>query len=98
MGKPTVVFEAYTNSDLTEGRGSDVRIALFARGPDAAQAVVGRGVMGTASGAGVREVKLYCSFEDYENERLDEVRQRALAKLSSEELAALGWTKDGRRA
>ena len=86
------VFEAYTNSDLTEGRGQHVSIGHFVHESDAKRATLGRGVMGTD--ADVRTVDLhvcvYDTFAEFEKEQHQSTRDRALAKLSLEERRALG--------
>lgn len=84
-------WEAYTNSDQTEGRGHDVTIALFTRRKDAVKAARGTGPMGTDGR--VREVqrpKVFESYADYEKHVKPALRERALQKLTAEERKALG--------
>lgn len=85
------VWEAYTNSDLTEGKGSDVHIGYFNRESDAKQAVKGRGVWGTDASVRPAEIhiKIYESYKEFEDETMASARRRALDKLSFEEKKAL---------
>ena len=87
------VYEAYTNSDLTEGRGHTVHIGYFTRETDALRAVRRKGVMGTD--ANVRklstlELKVYEHLAEYEAEVVLDLRKKALAKLTAAERTLLG--------
>lgn len=72
------VYEAYTNSDLNEGRGHDVTIAYFVNEGDAEMASRGKGVFG--SDAHVRSVDLktvvYESLEEYAGTKQKTSRNR----------------------
>jgi len=84
-------WEAYTNSDLTEGRGSDVTIAFFTNEAAAIRAARGRGPMG--SDAYVRphqKPMIFDSYEAYAASQKQDIRRQALAKLSQEEKRELG--------
>lgn len=79
-------WEAYTNSDLTEGRGSDVTIAYFTNEAAARKAARGRGPMGTD--ADVRphyKPVIFDSYEAYAASQKQDKRRQALAKLSQDE-------------
>lgn len=87
------VWESYTNSDLTEGRGAHVHIGYFLSKKDAERAGVGQGVMGTdARVRQVGEVSLivYETFDEFLAIQKEEKRQQALAKLTQEERELLG--------
>ena len=95
-------FEVVTNTDLTEGRGSD-RVIAYVLDPELARAWASdKGVMG--SPAQVRAVELYevegmyfpvhaavklLNHEDLQAAQA-EIRRKALRKLTAAEIAALG--------
>lgn len=80
------VWEAYTNSDTTEGRGVDVHIGYFTTELDAKQAVKGRGTMGCDGWVRQKELKIFDTFEDYKNK---DKQMPTLAEIHAE-LAANG--------
>jgi hypothetical protein len=86
------VWGVYSNTDLMEGRGSDILVGYFTNYSDARLASEGRGVMGTA--AEIRQENISVSvFESYsEFEGLDtlKIKERALRKLTDQEKKALG--------
>lgn len=86
------VWEAYTNSDLTEGRGHKVTIGYFQHKQDALLAAQGQRVMGT--NANVKQttvtVTIYESWEEYKQDCIEHTKQAALAKLTRLERQALG--------
>lgn len=89
--KASEYWEAYTNSDLTEGRGFDVTIAFFVNREDAERAANKQGVMGTnAKVRKVRAPRVFASFAEYQDYRKRDLKAAALAKLTAEEKAALG--------
>lgn len=84
-------WEAYTNSDLTEGRGSDVFIGYFRNKEDADNAVKGNGPMGTnAYVREVREPKIYKTYLEFVEDKQIDLKRSALNKLTREEKRALG--------
>lgn len=84
-------WEAYTNSDQTEGRGHDVTIAFFTHRKDAVKAARCTGLMGTdGSVRKVQRPKVFESYADYEKHVKLDLRERALQKLTAEERQALG--------
>ncbi len=93
-GKPECYpkcWEAYTNSDLTEGRGSDVFIGYFRNKGDADTAVKGNGPMGTdAYVREVREPKIYKTYLEFVEDKQIDLKRSALNKLTREEKLALG--------
>lgn len=85
-------WEAYTNSDQTEGCCHDVTIAFFAHRKDAVKAARRAGPMGTnGSVCEVQRPKVFESYADYEKHVKLDLRERALQKLSAEERQALGF-------
>jgi hypothetical protein len=86
------VFEAYTNSDLTEGRGYPVTLGFFVKEVDAIKASLGKGVMGTDASVCAKDldIRIFETFEEYQNYQKDSIRRKALAKLSLSEKQALG--------
>ena len=88
---PASYWEAFTNSDLTEGRGFDVTIAFFSKREDAVRAAHKRGPMGVD--ADVREVRrpiVFDSYAAFEKQLTVDARQRALSKLTAEDRRILG--------
>lgn len=85
-------YEAFTNSDLTEGKGGHVTIGYFFNEMDARKAARGKGVMGT--NGDVKAVKLdtkvFESYAEYDESRSKDVRLSALNKLTAEERRILG--------
>lgn len=73
------VYEAYTNSDLTEGRGHKVTIGYFVNKIDAEKAAVGKGVMGYNAHVTPANVKfvVFESYEEYEAEHMENVRKKS---------------------
>jgi hypothetical protein len=60
---PVYVYAAKQNSDLTEGKGRDVTIALLSDEEEAVKLVQGRGVMGVGHGS-VYKVRIYPTAAD----------------------------------
>ena len=85
-----VLYEAYTNSDLIEGRGNDVHLGYFKVQSDAEKASSGRGVMGTNAHVRLAPILIYENFEEFAEVRAKDVREQALNKLSWEERKLLG--------
>lgn len=89
-------YEAYTNSDLTEGRGVAVHIGYFTDEDAAIRAAEHKGPMGTS--AWVRQVdkviKVFEDFGEFEKEQRNEARARGLSKLTQEEREALGLAEE----
>lgn len=83
------VWAAKKNADLTEGRGPMVIIALFSDEVSARSAARGWGVMGVGDGE-VTPMFVYNTYREYVEEKDNEIRNRALAKLSEEEKRTLG--------
>jgi len=93
-------YELTYNSDGVEGRGPDVVAARFVRRDDAVAVCEDKrfwgkhGVMGTKIDPKyhVREVvvPLFDSVPDYWNYDVEEVKKKALAKLTDAEKKALG--------
>jgi hypothetical protein len=85
-------FEAYTNSDLTEGRGHKVSIGFFTHQSDAVQAAKKRGVWGSDASVEKATVKIriYESFDEYKNATDENIREKALSKLTDDEKRVLG--------
>lgn len=93
MGSKTV-YAARRNSDMIEGRGYPVIVALFEKESDAVEVAKGRefAVMGVLLGhkPDVVPIRLYESAEEYKQEFQDAARKRALAKLTEDERRILG--------
>lgn len=83
------VWLALKNADMTEGRGPMVTIAAFNEQRDATRAVTGWGVMGVGDGD-VEPLLVYDSFNEYNEKKLMERRNKALAKLTREDREVLG--------
>ena len=88
-GSVKIVYAAMKCSDLTEGRGPMITIGTFWNKYDAAEAARGWGVMGVGDGE-VREIKVYDSWTEFKKLELEDVRQKALSKLTDEERMVLG--------
>lgn len=89
----TGYFEAYTNSDLTEGRGGDVHIGYFRYEDDAKKAVKGRGVWGTDASVRMvqdKTIRVFESYEEFTTVQTSDLKTKALNKLTVEEKKALG--------
>lgn len=92
-------WEAYTNSDQTEGRGHDVTIAFFTRHEDAVRAAKRWSDANSRPWhpwmcACVREAprpRVFESYADYEKQLTSDLKERALQKLTAEERKALGF-------
>lgn len=84
-----ILYAAMKCSDLTEGRGPMITIGTFWNKYDAAEAARGWGVMGVGDGE-VREIKVYDSWTEFKKLELEDVRQKALSKLTDEERMVLG--------
>ncbi len=89
-----IIYAAERNADSTEGRGPMVPIAYFDNESDAKKAAVGHGVMGYGDGE-VKAIKVYASIEDWQNGEQEDLRKKALAKLSPAEIKALGLEDPG---
>lgn len=85
-----MIYAAQQNADTTEGRGPMVTFAYFTNEKSAKEAVKGRGVMGYGDGE-VKVIPLYDSIEDWRKGEKEETKRRALAKLTPEEKASLGY-------
>lgn len=85
-------YEAFTNSDLNEGRGSKVTIGYFKKSTDAERAVKGKGVMGTDGDVKYTTltVKVFENYQEYTAENVIRTREIALSKLTKEEKLVLG--------
>lgn len=85
-------YEAYTNSDLTEGRGRPVHIAYFTHEEDAKKATRGRGVMGTDAHyqAVNKTINVYDSYAEYTSTCDEQLRKAVLSKLTKDEKRVLG--------
>lgn len=86
------VWEASYNSDSTEGRGRQIIAGYFIHKADAEAAVKNLGVMGTPGD--VRKIPtpsftIFESLEEYHAGNREEIRQKALRKLTAEEIEAL---------
>ena len=92
------VFELYTVSDMNEGC-DDVHLGYFVNSSDAMAVAKGKGPMGST--APVRQtnidIKVFESITEFLTEQVEslraqraDIRKRALAKLTAEELEALG--------
>lgn len=100
----TTLYNVFANTDMIEGRGAPVLIGVFLNGSSANRWAEGRGVYG--GNADVREEKgrivrvgssvfvvgprVHLSVEDAEEQERQATRERALAKLTTAERAALG--------
>lgn len=84
-----IIYVARENADSTEGRGPMVPIAHFLKKEDAELAARGRGVMGYGDGD-VKVIPVFESIKDWKDNKKEELRQQALAKLTTEEKRALG--------
>lgn len=89
-----VIYEVYENSDLTEGKGSHVVVGRFTHRPIAEHVLKtkARGVFGSTQGKGIKEVEVCTAtdLEQYKRSLQEDVRKRALSKLTAEEILALG--------
>lgn len=86
------IYLAGYNSDTTEGRGPTVYVAAFASREDAEAACLDLpGVFGTKNTTKPKEMVMYNSYEEWaEKHHEAELRRKALAKLTDEEMRALG--------
>lgn len=86
-------WAAITNSDTTEGRGSDVIIGYFKDKRDAINAAKGKGVMGSDAKVEDRtiDIKIFSSYNEFIDSLNDNIKQRALSKLTVEEKRVLGF-------
>ena len=75
-------YEAYTNSDTTEGRGSHVTIGYFLREMDAQKAARGKGVMGTNGGVRYVEldVRIFDNYVEFEESKIVDKRESLLCR------------------
>jgi len=85
-------FEAYTDSDLNEGKGHKVTIGYFTNQADAYKAVQGKGVMGSDGNVSshVIDIKIFENYEEYIVVSDEKIKQIALGKLSEVEKKVLG--------
>jgi glutaredoxin-related protein len=85
-------YEVWTNTDLTEGRGRQKLIARFSDQSDAFEFAKNKGVMGTPADVvwNEEEIKIYDSLTDIWETKQEALKQSAYAKLTKEEIAALG--------
>ena len=84
-------FQSLINSDLTEGRGPMRHVGYFKFRPDAEDSVKGMGVMGVGNGEVKQvEVIIYDDISEFNEGRKEEIKRKALNKLSYEEKRALG--------
>lgn len=88
------IYNVYVNSDLTEGRGPMVFKAAFENKEDAEKAanefdpycVKGNKPQGLKSGwADIRVSSLFKDYQEYKNNSDEEIKKRALAKLTDYE-------------
>lgn len=95
----TKIFEVFANSDSTEGRGRTICIGIFTNRENAEARARGQGVMGTNADVKSSTAKVvHFSGEIYLLGRnveksfdpTEELRQRALSKLTPEEKKVLG--------
>lgn len=89
-----LVWESYTNSDTTEGRGADVHIGYFTQKSDAQEAGKGRGVMGTPAPVRPVYLRVHGTLKEFMAFRDQDIRRRALDKLNHEERRVLGLAFD----
>jgi len=93
------VYEVYEPYDKTEQRGINGSVSLgFFSNLNVAKYVEqneATGYSGTISGVGIKEVKIYTgSLDNYKwfyYYKKEDIRQRALSKLTDEEKEALGF-------
>jgi hypothetical protein len=87
------IYEVYEPADKTEGRGGCISLGFF-KNENVANWVLkneATGVMGTRSGVGIKEIKVYTGDTvNYENYCKEKIRKQALSKLTSEEKEVLG--------
>ena len=84
-------FEVITNSDLNEGRGHAVHVCYCSSQSLALDVAKGKGVFGTD--ADVRPVcktiTIYDTMEEIVKNDVDQIKKRALAKLTQEDRITL---------
>lgn len=94
-----IIFAVKANRDQTEGKGPMYTVARFSNKEEAIQLQISKdfardyGVQGTpyaASDVEEEEIKVYDSFAEYSLEKREDIRKRALAKLTQEEKRVLG--------
>jgi len=90
------VYEVYEPYDKTEQSGINGSVSLgFFSNLNVAKYVEqneATGWMGSLEGIGIKEVKIYTgSLDKYKYYKQEDVRQRALSKLTDEEKKALGF-------
>ena len=82
-------WEVWVNSDSVEGRGPMRLHARFLSHDDAVAEARGKGPMG-CSDADVRQAVIFNSVKSFHHGKDQELKQRALRKLSAEERRVLG--------
>jgi len=89
-------YEVITNSDLTEGRGRSVHVAYTTNDFTAKQIAKGKGVMGTDAEVRAinKTIRVYETHSEYLGSKQEEIRKKALAKLTKEEKILLGLTDE----
>lgn len=85
-----IVYLATKNSDGMEGKGNTIPVALFEKKEDAQRCADKFAPMGYPPGDRPIEMVVHENFRSYEEGYTDEVRRRALSKLSDTERKALG--------
>jgi hypothetical protein len=84
------IFVAFREHDNALSRQMPpTPVGFFEHQADAKQAALGLGEWGVGDGP-VREAKLYASYDEYVADEQGQLRAKALAKLTTEELRVLG--------
>lgn len=85
-------YEAYTNSDLTEGKGIDVHIGYFTNEIDAIKAAKGKGVMGLEAYTRYvdKTINIFDNLSEYYSTIDTKIMENIKSKLNSEEKRVLG--------
>lgn len=84
-----IIYLAQVNSDSTEGRGAMVTIGAFLSESNTRVAVRGKGVMGIGNGE-VKPLQVFDGLDAWRSEQEEEIKSRALRKLTNEERRVLG--------
>ena len=85
------IFVVSQNADLCEGRGPMVHKGYFVKREDAVEfSHTLSGIMGTRSGVNVEMVVLCETLDDHAEYRKEQIKRRAIDKLTDEELEVLG--------
>lgn len=94
-----LIFQAYKNADMTEGRGPMVPDIAFSSKQDAIDyidrqsGIMGRKAKWSQEKYGdwvVKEITVFDSFEEADDFKQGETRRKILAKLTDAELKILG--------